>query len=66
VATDHRERYRSLLNALPALVQNLPGRIDIVTAAGIAPIESAMADRFAAEGSPRERARAGVLTKTRT
>lgn len=59
---DHRERYRSLLAARPALAQNLPGGIDIVTeVAEIARIEAAMADRFAAKGLPRDWARAGVF-----
>lgn len=59
---DPRERYLSLLAARPALAQNLPGGIDIVTdPAEIALIEGAMADRFAGKGLPREWARAGVF-----
>lgn len=59
---DHQERYRALLSARPALAQNLPGGIDIVTdPAEIARIEAAMADRFAAKGLPRDWARAGVF-----
>ncbi|MFZ2008077.1 MAG: NUDIX hydrolase [Stellaceae bacterium] len=59
---DHRERYRSLLNARPALAQNLPGGIDVITdPAGIERVESAMAQRFASKGLPRDWARAGVF-----
>jgi ADP-ribose diphosphatase len=59
---DYQERYRSLLSARPALAQNLPGGIEIVTdPAEIARIEAVMADRFAAKRLPREWARAGVF-----
>lgn len=56
------DRYRALIAERPNLVQNLPGGIDVVTDPGeIARIESAMAERFAAQGLPREWARAGVF-----
>jgi ADP-ribose pyrophosphatase len=60
--TSPAERYRSLLVARPNLAENLPGGIDVITdAAETARIESAMAERFAGQGLPREWARAGVF-----
>jgi hypothetical protein len=59
---DHKARYYSLLKARPALAENLPGGIEIVTdPPGIERIERAMAERFAARGQPREWARAGLF-----
>jgi len=59
---DAQDRYRALLSARPALAENLPRGIAVVTEpAEIAGIESAMADRFAAQGLPRAWARAGVF-----
>jgi ADP-ribose pyrophosphatase len=56
------ERYRSLLADRPVLAQNLPGGIDVITdPVEKARIESTMAERFAAQGMPRDWARAGVF-----
>jgi ADP-ribose pyrophosphatase len=60
--TSPGERYRALIAERPNIVRNLPGGIDVVTdAAETARIESAMAERFAAKGLPRDWARAGVF-----
>jgi len=60
--TSPGERYRALIAARPSLARNLPGGIDVITDPGeIARIESAMADRFAAKGLPRDWAQAGVF-----
>ena len=59
---DPAERYRSLLDARPALARNLPGGIAvIVDPLDAARIEGVMAERFAARGLPREWARTGVF-----
>jgi ADP-ribose pyrophosphatase len=59
---DPAERYRSLLDARPALARNLPGGIAVaVDPAETVRIEGVMAERFAAQGLPREWARAGVF-----
>jgi ADP-ribose pyrophosphatase len=56
------ERYRSLLDTRPALARNLPGGIAVaVDPPETARIEAVMAERFAAQGLPREWARAGVF-----
>src|SRR5260221_14564912 len=56
------DRYRSLLAARPALALNPTGGITIVSdATETARIEALMADRFAAQGLPREWARAGIF-----
>ena len=60
--TSPAERYRALLAERPALARNLPGGIDVVTEPeAVARIERAMAARFAAQGMPRDWARAGVF-----
>jgi ADP-ribose pyrophosphatase len=60
--TSPAERYRSLLVDRPALAQNLPGGIDVITdPVETARIESTMAERFATQGMPRDWARAGVF-----
>jgi len=60
--TSPAERYRSLLADRPALAQNLPGGIDVITdPVATARIESTMAERFAAQGMPCDWARAGVF-----
>jgi ADP-ribose pyrophosphatase len=57
-----RERYRSLLLARPALARNPKGGITVVSDLGeTARIEAVMGDRFAAQGLPREWARAGIF-----
>jgi len=59
---DSADRYHSLLTARPALARNQAGGITIVTdPAETARIEALMADRFAAQGLPREWARAGLF-----
>jgi ADP-ribose pyrophosphatase len=59
---DPAERYRSLLAERPALARNLPGGIDVITdPTETARIEMAMAERFSAQGMPRDWARAGVF-----
>jgi ADP-ribose pyrophosphatase len=59
---DSRERYRSLLAARPALADNPKGGITVVSDPGdTARIEAVMAERFAAQGVPREWARAGIF-----
>ena len=59
---DSPDRYRSLLAARPALALNPSGGITVVSdAAETARIEALMADRFAAQGLPREWARAGIF-----
>src|SRR5260221_1329669 len=56
------DRYRALLAARPALALNPAGGITIVSDPGeTTRIEAVMADRFAAEGLPREWARAGIF-----
>jgi ADP-ribose pyrophosphatase len=59
---DSRERYRSLLAARPALARNPKGGITVVSGpSDTARIEAVMAERFAAQGLPREWARAGIF-----
>jgi ADP-ribose pyrophosphatase len=59
---DAAPRYRALIEARPNLARNLAGGIEVVLdPAEIARIERAMAERFAAQGWPREWARAGVF-----
>jgi ADP-ribose pyrophosphatase len=59
---DRKDRYRALLSARPELAQNRPGGITVVTdLAETARIESALADRFAAQGLPRDWASAGIF-----
>src|SRR6266849_1148831 len=56
------DRYRALLMARPALALNPAGGITIVSdPTETARIEALMADRFAAQGLPREWARAGIF-----
>jgi ADP-ribose pyrophosphatase len=56
------ERYHALLCERPSLARNLDGGITVVAEpAEIARIEAAMADQFAAQGLPRDWARAGVF-----
>src|SRR5260221_6395679 len=56
------DRYRALLAARPALALNPAGGITIVSEPSeTARIEAVMADRFAAQGLPREWARAGIF-----
>ena len=56
------DRYRALLMARPALALNPAGGITIVSDPGeAARIEAQMAERFAAQGLPREWARAGIF-----
>ncbi len=60
--TDPAERYRALLEARPALARNLPGGITIILdPVETARVEHVMAERFAAQGLPREWARAGLF-----
>src|SRR4029077_11678636 len=60
--TLHGAGHCALIAERPNIVRNLPGGIDVVTdAAETARIESAMAERFAAKGLPRDWARAGVF-----
>ena len=59
---DPAARYHALLAARPRLARNRPGGIDVVCdPEGIGRIEAAMGEKFAAEGLPREWARAGVF-----
>jgi ADP-ribose pyrophosphatase len=59
---DSSDRYRSLLAARPALAANSAGGITIVSdPSATARIEAVMGDRFAAQGLPREWARAGIF-----
>jgi ADP-ribose pyrophosphatase len=59
---NHKERYHALLSARPALAQNLPGGIALVTdPAAIVRIENEMAERFSARGVPRAWAHAGIF-----
>jgi ADP-ribose pyrophosphatase len=59
---DPPDRYRALLAARPALAANPRGGIMVVSdPSEMARIEAVMADRFAAEGLPREWARAGIF-----
>ena len=56
------DRYRALLAARPALAANPAGGITVVSdTSETARIEAIMADRFAAQGLPREWARAGIF-----
>src|SRR6266568_8820364 len=56
------DRYRSLLKARPALALNPTGGITVISdPCETARIEALMADRFAAQGLPREWARAGIF-----
>jgi len=56
------DRYRALLAARPALAANPAGGITVVSdPSETARIEGIMADRFAAQGLPREWARAGIF-----
>jgi ADP-ribose diphosphatase len=60
--TDSARRYRALIEARPGLARNLPGGIDVILdPAETRRIEAAMAGHFAAQGLPREWARAGVF-----
>jgi ADP-ribose pyrophosphatase len=59
---DPPDRYRALLAARPALAASPKGGITVVSdPSETARIEAVMADRFAAEGLPREWARAGIF-----
>src|SRR5260370_1157725 len=59
---DSADRYRSLLIARPALAASPTGGITVVSdPAETARIEALMADRFAAQGLPRQWARAGIF-----
>jgi ADP-ribose pyrophosphatase len=59
---DSADRYCSLLTARPALAHNPTGGITIVSdPTETARIEALMAERFAAQGLPREWARAGIF-----
>jgi ADP-ribose pyrophosphatase len=56
------DRYHALLRDRPSLAQNLKGGITVVSdLAGIARIEAAVTDQFAAQGMPRDWARVGVF-----
>jgi ADP-ribose pyrophosphatase len=56
------DRYRALLASRPALARNPAGGITLVyDPAETARIEAQMADRFSAQGLPREWARAGIF-----
>ncbi len=56
------DRYRALLAARPALADNPEGGIRVISDPDeIARIEAVMEDRFAAQGLPREWARAGIF-----
>ena len=60
--TDPFEAYSALLRERPALAENPEGGILVVAErAEAARIERVMADRFAAQGLPREWARAGLM-----
>jgi ADP-ribose pyrophosphatase len=59
---DPAERYRQLIGARPALARNPPGGIAVILdPVETVRIEEAMAERFAAQGLPREWARAGIF-----
>jgi ADP-ribose pyrophosphatase len=57
-----KERYYALLHARPALAQNLPGGIELITdPREISRVEAAMSERFEAQGLPKLWAQAGVF-----
>lgn len=59
---DPARRYRALIESRPNLAQNLPGGVAVVVdPAETRRIEATMAERFAAQGLPRQWARAGVF-----